>query len=217
MFTGIVEETGTVISVDDTAGGRRIRISGSFADELAHGQSIAVNGCCLTVVDSERNTNEDFELFLSEETVDRTAFESISVGDDVNLERAMPADGRFDGHIVQGHVDTTTHITRIEEVGEDWTFGFSLPEQLGQYIVEKGSITVDGISLTIVAVSAEHGEFTTAIIPTTYELTNLSEKDVGDPVHIEVDVLAKYVEGLMSDDSDQNTSDIGADRLLAND
>lgn len=217
MFTGIVEETGTVVSIDDTPGGRRIRVSGSFAAELSHGQSIAVNGCCLTVVESEENTDEAFELFLSEETVDRTAFGSISVDESVNLERAMPADGRFDGHIVQGHVDTTTTITRIEQVGEDWTFGFSLPEQLGQYVVEKGSITVDGISLTVADVSGDRGEFTTAIIPTTYELTNLSEKDVGDPVHIEVDVLAKYVEGLMLDDSGRSLSDTDVDRIIAND
>lgn len=202
MFTGIVEEAGEIVGIDDTEGGRRIRIAGSFADELSHGQSIAVNGCCLTV---EEYDSDSFELFLSQETVERTYFGSIGIGDCVNLERAMSADGRFDGHIAQGHIDATTQVTRIEQIGDDWTFGFSIPEQCGQYIVEKGSIAVDGISLTVadrckeVEDEGRNGEFTAAIIPTTYELTNLSHKQVGDPVHIEVDVLAKYVERMVAD------------------
>ena len=191
MFTGIIESTGEVVAVEDADDGRRIRVSAPFSAELEHGQSVAISGACLTV---ETFDDEAFELFLSEETLERTYLDTIAVGDSVNLERALPADGRFDGHFVQGHVDGVGELTRVEQLGGDWTFGFSLPESLRRYVVEKGSISIDGISLTV----AELGErdFTVAIIPATYELTTLSEKSVGDPVHFEVDVVAKYVESL---------------------
>lgn len=213
MFTGIVEETGRVIDTTTTDGGRRLHIEGSFAVELSAGQSIAVNGCCLTVEDHDADS---FELFLSAETIERTYLGDIDRGDRVNLERALAANDRFDGHVVQGHVDATATVTIIESVGDDWTFGFSIPDGLEQYVVEKGSVAVDGISLTV----ATHGSddsgdadttFTTAIIPTTYELTTLSEKDVGDPVHIEADVLAKYTERLLTHD-DTETTDKAEDR-----
>ena len=191
MFTGIVEETGEVVDVEDAAGGRRIRVSASFCSELEHGQSVAVSGACLTV---EAFDETGFELFLSEETLERTYLDEVAVGDRINLERALPADGRFDGHFVQGHVDGVGEVTEIEQLGDDWTFGFSLPESMRRYVVEKGSIAVDGISLTVA--DLRDGEFTVAIIPATYELTNLGEKSVGDPVHLEVDVVAKYVESL---------------------
>ena len=118
----------------------------------------------------------------------------MAVGDEVNLERALPADGRFDGHFVQGHVDGVAEVTGVERLGDDWVFAFSLPGELARYVVEKGSIGVDGISLTVADVRED--DFTVAIIPATYELTTLSEKSVGDPVHLEVDVVAKYVESL---------------------
>jgi riboflavin synthase len=191
MFTGIVEETGEVVAVEDGPEGRRMRVSASFCGELDHGQSVAVSGACLTVEDADEAT---FELFCSEETLDRTYLDGIEVGDRFNLERALPADGRFDGHFVQGHVDGVGEVTEIERIGDDWTFGFSLPASLGQYVVEKGSISVDGISLTVA--DLRDSEFTVAIIPATYELTTLSEKSVGDSVHLEVDVVAKYVESL---------------------
>ncbi len=191
MFTGIIEATGEIVAVDDERGGRRLRVAAPFADELQHGQSVAVSGACLTV---EAFDDESFELFLSEETVERTYLGSIGVGDPVNLERALPADGRFDGHFVQGHVDGVAEVTGVERIDEDWVFAFSLPEELTRYVVEKGSIAVDGISLTVADLREE--AFTVAIIPATYELTNLSERSVGDPVHLEVDVVAKYVERL---------------------
>jgi riboflavin synthase len=191
MFTGIVETTGEVQAVIDDEGGRRMRIGAPF-EGLDHGQSISVSGVCLTV--EKAADGEWFEVFLAQETLARTFFDDLSGGDRVNLERAMPADGRFDGHIVQGHVDTTAEIVDIEQEGEDWTFTFSLPEAHRDYLVQKGSITVDGISLTVADRRAE--EFDVAIIPTTYAETTLSEKSVGDPVHLEVDVVAKYVEQL---------------------
>ncbi|WP_254273236.1 riboflavin synthase [Haloarcula marina] len=191
MFTGIVEATGEVQAVVDDEGGRRVRVGAPF-EGLAHGQSISVSGACLTVEDFA--DGEWFEVFLARETLARTYFDDLSEGDGVNLERAMPADGRFDGHIVQGHVDATAEVVGIEREGEDWTFTFSLPDAQRDYLVEKGSITVDGISLTVAA--RDEDGFDVAIIPTTYEETTLSAKSVGDPVHLEVDVVAKYVEQL---------------------
>jgi len=191
MFTGIVEATGEVVDVEAAPEGRRIVVAAPFSSELRRGQSVAVSGACLTV---ESVDGEAFELFLSAETVARTYLGDVAVGDELNLERALPADGRFDGHIVQGHVDGVGEVTGIERVGDDWTFAFSLPAELERYAVAKGSITVDGISLTIA--DLRDGEFSVAVIPETYDVTTLSAKSVGDPVHLEVDVVAKYVERL---------------------
>jgi riboflavin synthase len=138
-----------------------------------------------------------FEVFLAAETVARTYLGDVVAGDPVNLERALPADGRFDGHLVQGHVDTTARVTAVERVGDDWRFAFELPEEVARYVVEKGSIAVDGISLTVAERDADAGEFAVAIVPTTYEVTSLSAVEVGDPVHLEVDVVAKYVETML--------------------
>ncbi len=197
MFTGIVEETGTVRSSERDEDGIRLQIEADVvAEDLHHGQSISVSGVCLTVERFEVNW---FAVFLADETVSRTYLGELEAGDPVNVERAMAADGRFDGHVVQGHVDAVATITDIEQVGEDWSFSFELPEGVGQYVVEKGSITLDGISLTVADLEdgVENTTVTVAIIPTTYELTTLSEKEVGDPVHLEVDVLAKYVERML--------------------
>jgi len=196
MFTGIVEETGEIVARERTDDGLRLRIG---ADEVAtgleHGQSISVSGACLTV---ERFAEREwFEVFLATETVERTYLGELTEGETVNLERAMPADGRFDGHVVQGHVDAVATVSTIESIDEDWFFEFDLPEGYDRYVVEKGSITLDGISLTVAELDTENGRVTVAIIPTTYELTTLSEKAPGDPVHLEVDVLAKYVERLL--------------------
>jgi riboflavin synthase len=225
MFTGIVEETGEVVGRERTDDGLRLRVSASFCDELTVGQSIAVSGACLTVErvvpaaprgggGTTGADEEALELFLSTETVERTYLGELAVGDPVNLERALPADGRFDGHFVQGHVDGTAEVVAVEQVGEgpaseasgassdradeydgDWTFTFSLPEAMEPYVVQKGSICVDGISLTVADLREE--AFDVAIIPETYRLTNLASKSVGDPVHLEVDVVAKYVESLV--------------------
>ncbi|RQH03371.1 riboflavin synthase [Natrarchaeobius oligotrophus] len=195
MFTGIVEETGEIVARDRTADGLRLRVrADEIATGLERGQSISVSGACLTV---ERYAEgEWFEVFLATETVDRTYLGELAVGDAVNLERAMPADGRFDGHVVQGHVDAVATVSSVESVDEDWFFAFELPSGYDRYVVEKGSITLDGISLTVADLESD-GRVTVAIIPTTYELTTLSEKSPGDPVHLEVDVLAKYVERLL--------------------
>ncbi len=188
MFTGIVEETGRVEAIDRNEDGVRLRIGASFVPE--RGASVAVNGACLT---AERADEEGFEVFVSEETLKKTWLGELEEGDAVNLERAMPADGRFDGHIVQGHVDTTTRLSDVRQVGEDWEFFFEVPDGYERYVVEKGSVTLDGISLTV-AEMHEDGTFSVAIIPETYEVTNFSDKEAGDPVNFEADIVAKYVE-----------------------
>ena len=193
MFTGIVEETGTVQAATTEADGRRLRIETGLG-ALTRGQSISVSGACLTV---ESHGDGWFEVFLAAETVDRTYLGGVAPGTVVNIERALPADGRLDGHMVQGHVDATTTVRTVEQLDEDWVFGFDLPTGVGQYVVEKGSISVDGISLTVAEKDPSTETFTTAIIPETYAVTNLSAKTPGDPVHLEVDVIAKYVESLI--------------------
>ncbi|SNZ06718.1 riboflavin synthase alpha chain [Natronoarchaeum philippinense] len=193
MFTGIVEETGEILDRTETDEGVRLRIGGDeVTADLSHGQSVSVSGACLTV---EESADGWFETFLAAETVAKTYLGDLDEGDRVNLERAMPADGRFDGHVVQGHVDATAEVRDVRRVGDDWEFEFALPEAFEQYVVEKGSITLDGISLTVAARDGD--AITVAIIPTTYELTTLSEKEPGDPVHLEVDVIAKYAEQLV--------------------
>ena len=189
MFTGIVEAVGEVTDVDVTEDGRRLRIAAPFADELDAGESVSVAGACLTV---ERFDADGFEVFLAAETVARTGLGDLEVGDGVNLERALPADGRLDGHFVQGHVDGTTEVTDVRSVGEDWTYEFALPDGLARYVVEKGSVALDGVSLTVADLDEE--TFSIAIIPTTYRETTFSDLEVGDVVNVEVDVLAKYVE-----------------------
>ncbi|SEO35264.1 riboflavin synthase alpha chain [Halorientalis persicus] len=200
MFTGIVERTGEITDVTDDEGGRRLTVAADL-DDLHHGQSIAISGACLTV---EEFGSDWFSLFLSEETLDRTYLGELTEGDLVNVERALPADGRFDGHVVQGHVDGTAEVTAVERIGDDWAFRFSIPEDMERYLVEKGSVTVDGISLTVATLS--EADFGVAVIPATYDITTLSEKSVGDPVHLEVDVVAKYVERLLAADADLTAS-----------
>jgi riboflavin synthase len=207
MFTGIVEETGEVVAATDDAGGRRLRIAADeVATDLHHGQSISVSGVCLTVEDwgpvadlaHETDAGDTwFEVFLAEETTDVTYLGDVEAGHVVNLERAMPADGRLDGHVVQGHVDTATTVADVEQVGDDWRFVFDVPPGYGKYVAEKGSVALDGISLTVAERTPD--TFEVAIIPATYDLTNFSEKAPGDPVHVEIDVLARYAERLLAD------------------
>jgi riboflavin synthase len=194
MFTGIVEEMGAVDAVVDDGDSLRIRsaASGVVAD-ATHGASISVNGTCLTV--AEHGTAW-FEADVMRETLERTGLRTLAVGDRVNLERAARLDSRLGGHIVQGHVDGVGTIAGIHP-GDRWTLvEVAVPSELTRYMVEKGSVTVDGVSLTIVAVLDEG--FTVSLIPTTLAETTLGTRNVGDAVNIEVDVLAKYVEKLVS-------------------
>ncbi|MEI2776667.1 MAG: riboflavin synthase [Tetrasphaera sp.] len=194
MFTGIVEELGTVVAIEHGADSARLRVRGPLVTaDAVHGASIAVNGVCLTVTDC---AGGEFAVDVMAETLHRTDLGALSPGDRVNLERAMSAAGRFGGHIVQGHVDATAVIS-AREPGERWEIvRCSLPPDLAPYLVPKGSITVDGVSLTVVDVGPQ--EFSVSLIPTTLELTTLGTKAVGATVNLEVDVLAKYVERLLA-------------------
>ena len=200
MFTGIVEELGTLESVERMGDSARLRIRGPVVtSDAGHGDSIAVNGVCLTV--TEHAPGETFDSDVMAETLDRTALGALAPGDRVNLERAMRADARFGGHIVQGHVDGTGELlSRVEH--EHWqVVRFSLPAALAKYVVEKGSMTVSGTSLTVSAVSgpgATEPWFEVSLIPTTLEATVLGALAAGDTVNLEVDVLAKYVERLLA-------------------
>ena len=199
MFTGIVEETGAVRGREEADDGVRLRLGTTFGD-LDVGQSVSVSGVCLTVEDfGESEEGRWFDVFLAEETRERTYLGALRPGDAVNLERAMPADWRFDGHLVQGHVDGTGEVRALESVGEDWRLRVAVHDDLRRYVVEKGSLAIDGISLTVAGVAA--GVVDVAIIPETYRLTTLSPKTAGDPVHLEVDVIAKYVESMLSEES----------------
>ncbi|MGZ4630703.1 riboflavin synthase [Oryzihumus sp.] len=194
MFTGIVEELGRVVSVEPGEDSAVLRVRGPLVtSDATHGASIAVNGVCLTVVEHDA---ESFSVDVMAETLRRSSLGALTAGDPVNLERAMAASSRFGGHIVQGHVDGTATIT-AREPGDRWeVVTFTLPQALARYVVEKGSITVDGVSLTVSAVTDD--TFSVSLIPTTLDLTTLGHKGVGATVNLEVDVLAKYVERLMS-------------------
>ncbi|WP_432000240.1 riboflavin synthase [Streptomyces sioyaensis] len=193
MFTGIVEELGEVVAIENLGDASRFRLRGPLVTEDAkHGDSIAVNGVCLTVVDT---ADGEFTADVMAETLHRSSLGALAAGSRVNLERPMALGGRLGGHLVQGHVDGTgTLVERIP--GEHWEIvKIALPAALSRYVVEKGSITVDGVSLTVV--DAADDFFTISLIPTTLALTTLGLKKAGDPVNLEVDVLAKYVERLL--------------------
>jgi riboflavin synthase len=191
VFTGIVEELGEIIAVETLPGAARLTVRGPLVTSDARpGDSISVNGVCLTVV--EATAGGEFTVDVVHETLCRSSLDKVQAGDRVNLERAAALGQRLGGHIVQGHVDGTGVLLSRDENG---LTRFSLPARLSRYVVEKGSITVDGASLTVVDVTAE--EFSIALIPTTLELTTLGIKEPGDIVNLEVDVLAKYVEKLI--------------------
>ena len=194
MFTGIVEELGEIRELAELGDSVRLTVRGPRVVVGArHGDSVAVNGVCLTVV---RADGETFTADVMRETLDRSCLGALTPGDPVNLERPMRLDGRLGGHLVQGHVDGTGRIESREH-SEHWdVVRISLPTDLARYVVVKGSITVDGVSLTVASVDDE--SFTVSVIPTTLELTTLGHKQVGDPVNLEVDVIAKYVERLLA-------------------
>lgn len=194
MFTGIVEQVGTVTVVDDVDGVRRLTIAAGDLDQMPVGASIAVNGVCLTVVS---HGSGEISLDVVQETLQRTNLGTLTTASPVNLERAMPADGRFDGHIVQGHVDGTGTVTSIADESGGARVRISTSPGLMRYVVEKGSITVDGVSLTVAGVLEEG--FEVALIPHTLEVTTLGLRNEGDTVNLENDVLAKYVERLTRD------------------
>ena len=194
MFTGIVEELGEVTAWEDLPDAARITVRGPLVtSDAKHGDSIAVNGVCLTVIANESGA---FTADVMKETLDRSALGALQVGSQVNLERAVRLQDRLGGHLVQGHVDGTGTIVSMDP-SDSWTVvRISLPADLDRYVVVKGSITVDGISLTVSAV--QPGWFEVSLIPTTLDITNLGRKGPGEPVNLEVDITAKYVEKLLA-------------------
>src|ERR1700733_8238939 len=196
MFTGITEHVGRIESLESAKGGGRLRVSlegaGALAEEMKLGDSISVNGCCLTVVEFDKN---HFSADLSGETLRRTSFGEKKSGSLVNLERPLAANARLGGHFVQGHVDGIGRVTRLLPEGDNWWLSVSVPSELRRYIAEKGSIAIDGISLTVARWRDGVAEF--AIIPFTFEHTNVRAMSAGDPVNLECDILAKYVESLL--------------------
>ena len=204
MFTGIVEELGTVEAVEHGAQSARLTLHGpTVAADAVHGASIAVDGVCLTVVEHD---TERFTVDVMLETLQRSALGRLQPGDRVNLERAVRSDGRFAGHVVQGHVDGVGRVL-AREPGDRWeVVTVGLPRELTPYVVEKGSIAVDGVSLTVTAVDDDAPTFSVSLIPTTLALTTLGHRAVGDPVNLEVDVLAKYVERLLAARTDPRTA-----------
>ena len=191
MFTGIIEEVGTILNLSPLGSGVRVKIASSTVlSDIEIGASIAVNGCCLTVTEF---SDDWWSADAVPETMNRTSLGALTQNSLVNLERPTKADGRFGGHIVQGHVDATSSISKIEKEDDgSYRYTFTLDKSWSRYVCEKGSIAIDGISLTVAAVENDH--FCVAIIPHTWEVTNLGRKVVGDLVNIEVDVLAKYIE-----------------------
>ncbi|HEY1483758.1 MAG TPA: riboflavin synthase [Candidatus Acidoferrum sp.] len=190
MFTGIIEHLGTIESLELHADGGRLTVHApTVAPHLAVSNSIAVNGCCLTVVAKDK---ENFSADLSGETIRKTSFGELKSGMRINLEQPLTAGKEFGGHFVLGHVDTVGRVTRLEPEGDNWWYAVEVPEPFARYIVPQGSITIDGISLTVARWNAPIAEI--AIIPFTYEHTNVRDKKIGDPVNLEGDVLGKYVE-----------------------
>jgi riboflavin synthase len=193
LFTGIIEELGTVDSVESRSDGARILIAADFVtSDMSEGDSIAVCGVCLTAVHVTRSS---FSADVSPETLDRTTLGSLAAGSPVNLERAVTPATRLGGHIVQGHVDGRGTFISAAPQGDFWTVRIGFPPDLARYLVHKGSVTVEGISLTIAALADDHFEI--AVIPKTRELTNLSHLKPGAAVNLEADVIAKYVERMM--------------------
>ncbi|GJM26847.1 MAG: riboflavin synthase subunit alpha [Phycisphaerae bacterium] len=189
MFTGIIETTGKVASTTTVAGGRRITIdAGLVAEDAKLGASIAINGVCLTITSID-NTRLSFDVIT--ESLDRTNLGSLKSGSNVNLERALKPDSRMDGHFVQGHVDGVASVVKKTTSEKEWVLWLRPDENVREFVIPKGSIAIDGISLTIAKVDGD--TFSVAIIPTTLEHTNLSERSVGDRVNIESDIIARTV------------------------
>jgi riboflavin synthase len=199
MFTGISEHVGKIEEFQHHENGGRLRINfegaPAIAAEMKLGDSISVNGCCLTVVEFDARS---FAADLSGETLRRTAFGERKQGQPVNLERPLAATARLGGHFVQGHVDGVGRVTRLEPEGENWWLSVRVPQDLRRYVTEKGSIAIDGISLTVARWNAHDGIADIAIIPFTHQHTNVRAMTVNDAVNIEADTLAKYVESLIA-------------------
>jgi riboflavin synthase len=192
MFSGIVEKLGEVVALQKEQGNLEITVKSSFTNELKIDQSIAHNGVCLTVVDIQNN---NYVVTAIEETINKTNLGSLAVGDEINLERCMKLGDRLDGHIVQGHVDQTAVCKDVQETNGSWMFTFEYDASKNNITVEKGSICVNGVSLTVV--NSQSNSFSVCIIPYTYANTNFKDIKVGSVVNLEFDILGKYISKLV--------------------
>src|ERR1044072_7039836 len=194
MFTGIIEELGRIRAIEQRGEDARIVIAARLVTEGSRdGDSISVNGGCLTALDVQ---DDSFAADVSKETLFRSPLGKLKEGSPVNLERAVTPAARLGGHIVQGHVDARGKFLSSENHGDSWAFRFAYPKEIGQYLVFKGSVTVEGISLTIANLTDDYFEI--AVIPKTFEVTNFAQLEPGDEVNLEADVIAKYVERILS-------------------
>ena len=196
MFTGIVEKTGKIVKIEQERTNFHFTLEVDFADELSIDQSMAHDGCCLTVVRVDKEKKQ-YVVTAMDETMLKTNLGSWKVGDEVNLERSMRMDGRFDGHIVQGHVDQTAVCEKVVDENGSWRFYFTYDPEQNNFTVPQGSISVNGVSLTVV--DSEKGRFSVAIIPYTYKVTNFHNFKPGSVVNIEFDVFGKYVQRLLEE------------------
>ena len=204
MFTGLIEEVGTFLSLTGDKGTKRLSIAASHVPrEMKKGDSIAVSGVCLTAIDIKNNS---ISFDLAVETLARTSLARLKKGALVNLEAPLKAGGRMGGHIVQGHVDGVARFRSLEKIKgkDDYLLRIDIPAELAKYVVSKGSLAVEGISLTVAKVEGTHA--TIAVIPHTYEMTNLKQFKPGDPMNIEVDIIAKYVEKMLLERSAQGVT-----------
>lgn len=209
MFTGIIEELGKIASLEKHANGAKIKISAKIVTENTNeGDSISVNGVCLTALDIKKDS---FTADVSQETLDKSTLGKLKNGAKVNLERAVTPTTRLGGHIVQGHVDSRGKFVSATQNGDFWTVRISFPKEIGQYLVYKGSISVEGISLTIAELKTDYFEI--AVIPKTWELTNLSTLKSGDEVNLEADVIAKYVERILLYGRSESSENITMEKL----
>jgi riboflavin synthase len=211
MFTGIIEHLGTISRLEvNSTGGKLAVHAPTLAPHLAISASVAVNGCCLTVVYRDGN---HFFADLSAETIAKTSFGSLTTGARVNLEQPLTAGKEFGGHFVLGHVDGTGRVAHLKSDGDSWVYGVEVPQDLARYIVSKGSLTIDGISLTIVRWRNRIAEI--AVIPYTYEHTNIRDREAGDAVNLEADILGKYIERyLQRRDATKSSASINLEELV---
>jgi len=200
MFTGIIKEVGHIETIEplgSDAAGKRITVAAEMSPSLRVDESVSINGACQTVVDATETT---FSVVTIEETLRKTTFGQLAVGDPVNLERAMKADSRIDGHFVQGHVDTTGTVVSVEQEETNWLYRIRYDASFAAYLIPVGSIAVDGISLTVARLDGD--EMTVAIIPHTYEHTNVRTWEEGSAVNLEFDMIGKYVVGALQPGGD---------------
>ncbi|WP_143960678.1 riboflavin synthase [Litoribacter populi] len=192
MFTGIIEALGEIKNIEKEGSNVHFTFAAPLTQELKIDQSVAHNGVCLTVVKTE---GDQYTVTAIEETLQKTSLGEWTLGQKINLERCMPANGRFDGHIVQGHVDQIGEVENISEKDGSWVFDFKFDPSFGNVTVEKGSITINGTSLT--CFNSKNGRFSVAIIPYTFEYTNFHQLKIGDKVNLEFDVIGKYIQRII--------------------